>query len=122
MYLLVSPVVPVIIDLRAVAVTSPFIPLACYGKRVGPACSRNTKSIEPIVQGFDEEVYQRKGGRPGVLMASRGIQSVTALVQRSSRNRITCPPHLIFQNLVHATASLIFEYRRNSELRVPALA
>ncbi|VDL82552.1 unnamed protein product [Nippostrongylus brasiliensis] len=52
---------------------------------------------------------QREGGRPGVLLTSRGIQSVTGLVQRSSRNRITCPPHLIFDNLAHATASLIFD-------------
>ncbi|WKY06562.1 hypothetical protein Q1695_006609 [Nippostrongylus brasiliensis] len=35
---------------------SPFVPVACHGRPVGPARSRNTKSIESIVQGFDEEV------------------------------------------------------------------
>ncbi|XGW34780.1 hypothetical protein V3C99_018638, partial [Haemonchus contortus] len=39
------------------------------------------------------------GGRPGVRLTSRGIQSVTALVQRSSLYRITCPAHLIFDLL-----------------------
>ncbi|VDL78744.1 unnamed protein product [Nippostrongylus brasiliensis] len=40
----------------------------------------------------------------------------------SDANRITYPPHLIFDNLAHATASLIFDCRRSSELRMPSLA
>ncbi|VDL85087.1 unnamed protein product [Nippostrongylus brasiliensis] len=56
----------------------------------------NAKSIELIVEGFDIEVRIR---RPGVLLTSRGIHSVTVLAQRSPRNRITCPHHLIFDNL-----------------------
>ncbi|VDP08444.1 unnamed protein product [Heligmosomoides polygyrus] len=64
---------------------------------------------------------QRVCGRPGVLLTSRGIQSVMALVQRVSAKRITWPAHLIFDNLAHATASLIFERRRSSELRRPSL-
>ncbi|WKX96166.1 hypothetical protein Q1695_012539 [Nippostrongylus brasiliensis] len=62
------------------------------------------------------------GQRKGVPLTYRRIQSATALVQRSSRNRITSPPHLIFDNMAHATVSLIFDCRLSSELRMPSLA
>ncbi|VDO36613.1 unnamed protein product [Haemonchus placei] len=48
------------------------------------------------------------GGRPGVRLMPRGMQSVTVLVQRSSLHRITCLVHLIFDYLAYSTASLFF--------------
>ncbi|VDL79179.1 unnamed protein product [Nippostrongylus brasiliensis] len=89
-----SPVVSLIIDLLERApVTSLFVPVAWHGTRVGPARSDNTKSIESIVQTFDEEV---RSAQRWATWCSSGIQSVVALVQRSSRNRIymSAPPDL----------------------------
>ncbi|VDO66513.1 unnamed protein product [Heligmosomoides polygyrus] len=80
--------------------------------------SRDTKSVISVVQGFTKKSDQRVGGRPGVLLTSRGMM---ALVQRVSAKHITWPVYLIFDNLALATASLIFERRRSSELRRPAL-
>ncbi|VDL86443.1 unnamed protein product [Nippostrongylus brasiliensis] len=98
----VSLVVPLIIDLLE-PVTSPLVPVLCYRRPVGPALSRSTKSIIER-RSFKDfifiSIHQRKSGRP----------------------RVTCPPHLVFDNLAHATASLIFDCRRSLELRMPYLA
>ncbi|KIH54552.1 hypothetical protein ANCDUO_15302 [Ancylostoma duodenale] len=48
---------------------------------------------------FVKKSEHRVGGLPVVRLMSRGVQSLTALVQRWSLRRITCPAHLILLNL-----------------------
>ncbi|KIH46103.1 hypothetical protein ANCDUO_23845 [Ancylostoma duodenale] len=52
-------------------------------------------SLKDFVKKSDHWV----GGLPVVRLTSRGVHSLTALVQRLSLSRITCPAHLILLNL-----------------------
>lgn len=54
--------------------------------------------------------YQSVGGRPGVLLASCGIQSITDLDQRVLAKRITYMEWLTFHDFVRSTASLFIEH------------
>ncbi|KAK6752050.1 hypothetical protein RB195_003461 [Necator americanus] len=84
------------------------IRMTTYGTRiVGDA--RVKREIRYLVQDFVKKSDLRVGGLPVVRLISRGTQSLTALVQRLSLKRITCPAHLISLSLANAAASLIFD-------------
>ncbi|VDO62492.1 unnamed protein product [Heligmosomoides polygyrus] len=114
----ISPVVPLIINLleRAPA-ASPFVPVACQSAPMDPPRSRDTKGVISVVQGFHEEV---RPTRWWAFWCSLDIPRNP--VGNGSRPVGICEAHyvagpLIFDNLAHATTSLIFERRRSSELR-----
>ncbi|KIH45611.1 hypothetical protein ANCDUO_24348 [Ancylostoma duodenale] len=48
---------------------------------------------------FVKKSDNRVGGLPVVRLTSRGVQPLTALVQRLSLKRTTCPAHLILLNM-----------------------
>ncbi|EYC16500.1 hypothetical protein Y032_0033g2695 [Ancylostoma ceylanicum] len=62
-----------------------------------------------INQDFVKKSDHRVGGLPVVRFAFRGVQSLTALIQRWSFNRITGSAHLILLNLAYTAASPIFD-------------
>ncbi|VDO64521.1 unnamed protein product [Heligmosomoides polygyrus] len=112
----VSPVVPLIIDfLEQAPAASPFVPVACQSAPMNPLARGTRRASYRSFRGFTKKSDQRVGGHPGVLLLPCGIHSVTALVQRVSAKRITWPAYIIFDDLAHATASLIFDEAQNSE-------
>ncbi|VDO71886.1 unnamed protein product [Haemonchus placei] len=60
---------------------------------------RDTRSTFLSYGAFEKKSDHPVDGRPGVRLMSRCIQSLTALVQRSSLYRMTCSAHLIFDFL-----------------------
>ncbi|EYB90844.1 hypothetical protein Y032_0213g2286 [Ancylostoma ceylanicum] len=71
--------------------------------------SRDTESFYPSLKDFVKKSDHRDGGLPVGCVTFREVQSLTALVQRWSFRRITCPAHLILLNLAYTAASLIFD-------------
>ncbi|EYC00699.1 hypothetical protein Y032_0113g357 [Ancylostoma ceylanicum] len=83
-----------------------------YVLSVGETRRASYRSLKDFVKKSDHRV----GGLPVVRFTFRGVQSLTALVQRWSFWRITCPAHLILLGLAYTAASLIFDCRRRVEM------
>ncbi|KIH65732.1 hypothetical protein ANCDUO_03943 [Ancylostoma duodenale] len=60
---------------------------------------RGTRALYLSLKDLVKKSDDRVGGLPVVRLTFRGVQSLTALVQRLSLKRTTCPAHMALLNL-----------------------